>query len=211
MNRFATLAFAGGVLAAALAAPAPAAVPSAANSTFPRCLVTCPFGDIHVVVTVRDLANNPVAGASVVFDFFDCTGAFLCPQRPNYGYDVNVGARTIRMFADAAGQADFPLHVGGVCGAGNVRLFADGVLFTSYALASPDQNGDGVVIALFGTDLPTFNAKLGTTDPTADFDCSGNVDAGDTIIFNQHVAHACDGIVLPTEHRSWGSVKQHYR
>jgi hypothetical protein len=209
VNRFATLAFAGGLLAAALAPPAMAAVPSPVNSTFPHCLVTCPFGDMHVVVTVRDIANNPVAGASVVFDFSDCAGAFLCPQMPGYPYDVNVGARTIRMFTDAAGTADIPLHVGGFCGAGSVRLFANGIFFTSYALASPDQNGDGVVNGVY--DLALFTAKLGTTDPTADFDCSGNVDAGDTAIFNQHAAHACDGIVLPTERRSWGSVKQHYR
>ena len=199
------------LLVAGFACSATAAVPSAANSTFPRCLVTCPFGDIHFVVVVRDLANNPVAGALVDLEFADCPGAYLCPQRPDYGYTVNPVTRSVRMIADASGTANFPLHVGGVCGAGGVRLFADGVFFASYALASPDQSGDGVVIALFGTDYPTYSSKLGTTDPTADFDCSGSVDAADTFIFEQHVAHACDGIVLPTRQRNWGELKLHYR
>ena len=199
------------LLVAGFACPATAAVPSAANSSFPSCLATCPFGDIHFVVVVRDLANNPVAGALVDLEFADCPGAYLCPQRPDYGYTVNPVTRSVRMIADASGSADFPLHVGGVCAAGGVRLFADGVFFASYALASPDQSGDGVVISIFGTDFTTFNAKLGTTDPTADFDCSGSVDAADTFIFDQHVAHACDGIVLPTKPRNWGSLKWHYR
>src|SRR5262245_4571517 len=198
------------LLFAGLASPATAAVPSAANSTFPPCLVTCPFGDIHVVVIVRDVANNTVAGSNVVFDFSNCPGAFLCTDL-GYPYDINVAVRTVSMLTDASGKADFPLHVGGVCGAGGVRLFADGVPFTSYALASPDQGGDGVVIGLFGSDFPTFSSKLGTTDPTADFDCSGSVDADDTIIFDEHVAHECNGIVLPTRQKSWSSLKLHYR
>ena len=199
------------LLVAGFAGSATAAVPSAANSSFPSCLATCPYGDLHVVVVVRDLANNPVAGALVDLEFADCPGAFLCAQRPNYGYTVDPVTRTVRMIADASGTADFPLHVGGVCAAGGVRLFANGVFFASYALASPDQNGDGVVIGLFGTDFPTYNSKVGTTDPTADFDCSGSVNDDDTLIFNQHGAHACDGIVLPTKPRNWGSLKWHYR
>jgi hypothetical protein len=198
-------------------APAGAAVPSPANSSFPNCLATCPMGDIPFAVTVRDLANNPVGGSSVTLEFASCgDSVFVCTCCAPDPYVYNPGARTITMVTDAAGQATFPLRLGGGCGPGGVRLFADGIFFRAYALASPDQDGNGFVHWVIGNDQVLFNSKLGGTDPTADFDCDGDVDAGflpgaDEFTFNQHVSHACEGFVDAARRESWGRVKQIYR
>jgi hypothetical protein len=220
MNRSVTQALAGCALAAAFAATTPsysiAGVPSPTNSTLPACMVLCPMGDIGFTVTIRDLANNPVAGASVVisFDFGACeNNVFICEQLPSDPYLVNAPALTIRMFTDANGNVTFPARVGGTAPEGCVGVFANGVLMRTYALASPDQNGNGVVAPLVGaSDWTTFLAKLGVADPTADLDCSGGpVDAADTTVLGAHFGHSCVGIVDPALRRTWGSLKLHYR
>ena len=212
MNRFATALALAGALIAAAAPAASAGVPSPANSTTPACMALCPLGDMHFVVTVRDIANNPVAGSLVVLDFSGCPNAFLCPQRPNDPYVLDPATRSLRMFTDASGKVDFPARVGGVGPAGSVKLFADGVFLNSYALASPDQNGNGVAVTIVDVDEALFLAKMGTVDPTADFDCSGGpVNAADELIFDRHLSHSCDGIVDAALRKSWGSLKLHYR
>ncbi|HEY6194630.1 MAG TPA: hypothetical protein VI504_06255 [Candidatus Eisenbacteria bacterium] len=101
--------------------------------------------------------------------------------------------------------------VGGIGPAGSVGLFADGVFFESYALASPDQNGNGVAVTIVDVDEAIFTAKLGTADPTADFDCDGDVDGLDQLIFDQHLSHSCDGFVDAVRRGTWGTLKAHYR
>ena len=212
MNRLPTLLFAG-TLATVACTTASAGVPSAANSTLPACMAFCPMGDMPFTVTVRDLGNNPVVGSTVVVDFSGCpNGAFMCTPRPPDPYVVDLVARTIRMVTPASGTVTFPARIGGVGPAGCAKVFADGVLLRTYALASPDQNGNGVAVNIVDVDPALFEAKVGTVDPTADFDCSGGaVDAADQLIFNQHLSHSCDGFVDAVEHRTWGSLKSHYR
>ena len=199
------------LLLAASFSPARAAVPSAANSTTPNCIAACPMGDMPTIVTVRDVANNPIAGSTVVLDFSSCPGAFICttPHPDPYIYDP--AARTIRMVTNASGVVNFPLRVGGGC-ANGVRIFADGVLLKQCSLASPDQTANGMVVCFaIDTDCTVFAAKLGGADPTADFDCDGDVDAADQFTMNQHTSHACEGIVDPVHRDSWGRVKAFYR
>ena len=212
MNRFVTL-FAAAALAGVGTTRAAAAVPSPVNSSVPACMALCPLGDMPFTVTVRDLANNPIAGSSVVIDFSGCpNGAFICPTRPGDPYSVNLVARTLSMVTPANGAVTFPARIGGVGPAGCAKVFADGVLLRSYALASPDQNGNGLAAGIIDVDPALFAAKLGTVDPTADFDCSGGaVDLADQLIFNQNLSHSCDGIVLPVQRHTWGSLKSHYR
>lgn len=193
------------------ASAADAAVPDAALSTLPSCMALCPMGDMPFTLVVRDVANNPIGGSLVVLDFSQCAGAFLCPQRPTDPYVVDVPTRTLRMTTNAAGSVTFPARVGGTCPAGGVRVTADGVLLKLYALASPDQNGNGVAVTIVDVDDAIFMAKLGTLDPTADFDCDGDVDVYDQLIFDSHLSHSCDGFVDATRRRTWGSVKLHYR
>ena len=195
------------------AAPTLAAVPSAANSTVPACVAACPLGDIAFDVTVRDLANNPVQGSLVVIDFSDCPGAYICtlPSSPPDPYVVDLPSRTIRLMTDAAGLAHFPLRVGGICAASTVRVFADGILLAQRAMASADQDGDGFTANLLNNDAALFFAKLGTTDPTADLDCDGDVDQDDQNVFNLHSSKSCQGYVDAAHRSSWGKVKAFYR
>lgn len=192
-----------------LARPAHGGVPSPVNSTLPDCLVFCPLGDMPVTVVVRDIANNPVASSSVVFDFSECPAAFVCPTGPSDPYLYTPANRTIRAFTNAIGSVVFPARVGGV--GGIVRVYADGVMLHSYTLASPDQDGNGMVVGVIGLDDPIFIPKLGSADPTADFDCSGVVNFDDEQIFYFHHSHACGGYVDPARRSSWGAVKLHYR
>ena len=192
---------------------AAAAVPSAANSTVPPCMVACPFGDIPFDVVVRDLANNPVANSNVVLDFANCPAAFICtaPGSQPDPYTVDLPTRTIRLMSSASGLAHFPLRVGGGCGANTVRVFADGVLLAQLALASPDQDGDGFTSNILNNDLAIFTAKLGTSDPTADLDCDGDVDGDDANIFGRHASKTCTGYVDAAHRSTWGHVKTYYR
>ncbi len=194
------------LVASVVAAPSWATVPSPANSTLPACYVACPMGDIPVTVTVRDLANNVVPSSSVVLDFSQCPGAYICPQQPSDRYTVNMPARAISGVTDASGKVTFALRVGGTCA--GARIFADGVLLGTLPFKSPDQNGDGVVIE---PDYTIFLGKLGSGDVTADFNCSGTVDNPDLITMNLHGSHSCIGIVDPATPRSWGSLKLLYR
>lgn len=184
-----------------------AGVPSASNSTVPPCLVACPLGDITYTVVVRDFANNPELGSTVAIDFSSCPAVSVCTfvQDPKYTYDAN--ARVVRGITDNTGTVTFGLHAGGLCAA-NVRVYADGVLLATPRMASPDQNGDQLVI---GSDFTIFEAKLGTSDLTADFDCNGVVDSDDQNIGGQHGSHSCYGIVNPVQKRTWGTVKSFYR
>src|SRR6185503_15472159 len=104
-----------------------------------------------------------------------------------------------------------PLHVGGGCAAGTVRVFANGVLLAQRALASPDQDGDGFTYNITNNDFVLFTAKLGTSDPTADLDCDGDVDADDQTIFFAHAAKTCEGFVDAARRSTWGRLKSHYR
>ena len=212
MNRIATswlVAFA----LFAVATSALAAVPSPANSTLPPCMALCPMGDMPFTVTIRDFANNPIAGSSVTLSFGGCpASAFICDPLPSDPYTTDLTLRTLRMFTDAAGKATFPARVGGTGAAGCAAVFADGVPMRNYALASPDQNGNGMCVSLIDTDDAIFALKLGLADPTADFDCSGGpVDAADETIFFSHHSHACLGFVDPVQRNTWGSLKLHYR
>lgn len=150
-------------------------------------MALCPIGDLTFSVVVRDLGNSPLAGSTVVLDFSQCPGAHICEWWPNDPYAVNVPARWLSATTGPSGSVTFPARVGGTGGRGSVRVFADGVFLGSYALASPDQDGDGFVLeGLGGTDATLFTAKLGTSDPTADFDCDGDVDGDDQNVFYYH-------------------------
>ncbi len=115
------------------------------------------------------------------------------------------------MEANALGVADFPLRAGGTCSGGSIKVHAGGApLATRTAVASPDQNGDAVVNA---TDNAILGVKLaGPYDPTADFNCSGALEAGDQAILTVHGGggHGCS-VVVPVWPGTWGRLKILYR
>src|SRR5262245_8191930 len=135
--RKATLLTAAGML---IASAAMAGVPSAANSTTPSCIslvgslggVPDAAGTFNIIV--RDLANNPLNGASVVIDLSGCLDLAICDDQLDANAVVNCGAKTTRKFTDALGSVTF-IVLGGSNGGGNAstllnggKIFANGTL-----------------------------------------------------------------------------------
>ena len=190
-------------LLAATSARVAGAVPSAANSSHDPCFVVCPLADITYHVTVRDIANNPIANSNVVLDFSQC-GFVHCPvQGP--GIIVNEAARTMATFTNAAGVASFALGMGGCCPA--VNITADGVLLATVSMSSPDQDAS---LLVNGTDASLVNAAIGTANVCADLDCTGSVNLADLANVTAHNGHSCTGVV-PTRMTTWGTLKSYYR
>ena len=180
------------------------AVPDPARSYVDPCLRVCPAGDMVIHVVVRDAANNPQPGALVESDLCACPGIVLCPSLP---IGPVVSSCTLVATADAAGVVDFRLRAG-TCN-GQVTVRADGVLLAiRNAVSSPDQNGDLTVDAV---DAAILTGNLGGPyDPTADLNCSGSLEPGDTGVLNAHLGHSCAAVV-PVQPRSWGTIKMLYR
>jgi hypothetical protein len=170
------------------------------------CVVTSPDGSIVTHVTVRDVFDNPINGAAVDVEYSGCPDFHPCPVACT-GCVVNLPARYVRKLTNAAGQADFDLHAGGGCAAGTLRFFADGVLIAQRAVAAFDQDGD---LSVTAADHALTQAKQGSGDPTADFDCSGLVDAGDLGALLARLGASCE-VIVPVRPRTWGALKIVYR
>jgi hypothetical protein len=167
-----------------------AGVPSPANSTVPACvpLVGSSLGVVDaagaISITVRDLANNPLNGASVVIDLSGCTDLAICSDQLDAGALVNCAAKTTRKFTDAAGVVSFTV-LGGSNGSGNAttlmngaRIYANGVLIGSPTASAYDLDGAaGVAINDLSAWLSDFGS--GNAYGRADYDCSGSVAIND--------------------------------
>jgi hypothetical protein len=199
-------------LAVLAAEPAIASPPSGTFSTFDPCLVVCPAGDIVFHTVIRDAGGNPIPNSQVVLDFSRCPMFVHCPGIPA-PLIVNDAARTIARFSDGAGVADFAIPMGGICPGSQVFITASasggggGVLLATRSLASPDHDGS---LGVDAADQAAVQALVGTTDPTADFNCDGAVTSADVAILVQHLGHACAN-PTPSRSRSWGELKLIYR
>ena len=195
-------------LACAAAAPVSAGVPLPQSSTFDSCLVWCPAGDAVYHLTERQLSGIPFPGAVATWDLGDCAAFAPCSLDGSEPYELrDIGTdRTVRVFADAAGVANFPVKSGGVCA--SATLSVNGVIFITLPLVSPDLNGDGFVD---GTDRGLMLGLIGSNEPTADLNCDGAVTSADLDILMQHYGHACAGGATPTRRGTWGAVKTIYR
>ena len=179
-----------------IASAAMAGVPSPGNSTSPPCisLVGSLAGTPDLVgqftVTVRDLANNPLNGASVVVDFSAASDIRICSNQLDAGALVNCAAKTTRKFTNLAGQVTF-IVLGGSTGSGNAttllggaRIYANGTLIASPTASVFDLDGsNGVGI----NDLSVWLTDFGTIGNPAfgrsDFDCSGTVGINDLSVW----------------------------
>ena len=176
-----------------VAASAFAGVPSPGNSTLPSPAfftvvgsslgVADPYGAFSI--TVRDLANNPINGSSVVLDFSGVSDAQLCSDQLDVASTVNCAAKTVRKFTNASGVVSFTVvggstNTGGSAGAGlgGVKVYADGVLLGSLTAAMLDEDGAGGVgandLSLWITDFATLG-YFGRSD----FDYSSGLGAND--------------------------------
>jgi hypothetical protein len=186
--RKATLLTAAGLL---VASAAMAGVPSPGNSTLPGCITlvgslagTPDAAAGQFTVVVRDLANNPLNGASVVIDLSNANDLAICDDQLDANALVNCAAKTVRKFTDVTGSVTFTV-LGGSNGAGNAstllnggRIYANGTLMNSPTVAAYDLDGSSGVGA---NDLSAWLTDFGTGNPygRSDFDCSGGVGAND--------------------------------
>ena len=174
-----------------IASAAMAGVPSPGNSTTPACITlvgnTAGVPDAAAgafTVTVRDLANNPLNGASVVVDLSGTTDLRICNDQLDAGALVNCAAKTTRKFTNALGQVTFTV-LGGSNGAGNAttligggKIYANGVLIASPTAAAYDLDGASGIGA---NDLSAWLTDFGSGSPfgRSDFDCSSGIGAND--------------------------------
>jgi len=185
--RKATLLAAAGIL---VASAAMAGVPSKDNSTVPSCislvgsLAGVPDAIGQFTVVVKDLANNPLSGASVVIDLAGCTDLAICSDQLDANATVNCGAKTTRKFTNGLGSVQF-IVLGGSNGAGNAttllnggRVFANGTLIGSPTVSAFDLDGGSGVGA---NDLSAWLTDFGTGNNygRSDFDCSNSIGAND--------------------------------
>jgi hypothetical protein len=179
-----------------IASAAMAGVPSPGNSVTPPCislvgsLAGVPDANGTFTVTVRDLANNPLNGASVVVDLSGCTDLAICSDQLDAGAVVNCAAKTTRKFTNIAGQVSF-IVLGGSNGSGNAttllagaKIYANGTLIGSPTASSFDLDGaNGVGI----NDLSVWLTDFGTAGNPAfgrsDFDCNGSVGINDLSVW----------------------------
>jgi hypothetical protein len=136
------------LLGIALAASAHAGPPDPSHSTVPKFVrvggkqtgnPSLPDPSLAYTVTVRDFANNPVAGSTVVINFTNCIELRLCSF--NLGAQtVDCLTKTVTLTTNGVGQATFSILGAGTltglpvsppiaagAGAGCATISADGV------------------------------------------------------------------------------------
>lgn len=165
-------------------------VPSPANSTAPSYIAlmgrtggaVSPLGGFEVVV--RDLANNPVAGARIVVDLGLCTDLHLCADPQEAGTTVDCVNRRVSRLTDAAGQAHFTLLGGSVGVTADRsphhmgRIFWEGKLIAAPTVAAYDLDGaNGLGVNDLSVWLDDFGSTLDIG--RSDYDGSGSVGAND--------------------------------
>ncbi len=191
-----------------LATPAGAQIPDPNLSSVDPVVVFCPAGDDTFHVTVRRIGTGaPVRSSAVALTLDACLAVSVCPTTGTESYTYQPATRIASTLGDNAGLALLPVRAGGLCAAGNVDVYADGVLLATRALASPDQDGNGIVD---GQDLALLQLKLGSADPTGDLDGDGVVTGADFARLQFHAGHACNG-ATPAQRDTWGRVKTIYR
>jgi len=191
--RKAMLLSAAGIL---FATAALANVPSAGNSQVPSCfslmgsLAGAPDAHGTFTVLVRDLANNPLNGASVVVDLANAHDLKMCSDQLDAGTLVNCAAKTTRKFTQPNGTVTFTV-LGGSNGSGNAntllgagRIFANGVLIGSPTVSAFDLDGsNGVGINDLSVWLTDFGTPGNPAYGRSDFDCSGTVGINDLSVW----------------------------
>ena len=173
------------------AASASAGLPNPANSTIPACIpvmghnaagVPDPLSQVEVIY--RDLANNPIAGAMIVFDFSACTELRLCASDHDPGIFVDCPTRTVRRLTDANGRATFRVMGWSVATPGtpgypnnSSKIYADGVLLGSPGVEIYDLDRNGLGAADLADWLTDFFS--GNNPARGDYDCSLSLGASD--------------------------------
>jgi len=168
-------------------------------------VIACPAGDVVFTVVTRHVDNVEWGEGPVTLNFCGCSGFHLANRTEPY--TINGDGCSIWEIPDGSnglyGTTRFPVAGTGTCG-DLVRMDADGVLLGYRAVASPDQDGDGVVSS---ADIAIIQSKVGSHDPTADFDGDGTVTAADVAFAQNHLGHSATATGVPYGQGAGGGLR----
>ena len=136
-----------------------------------------------LTVTVRDIANNPIAGVPVVVDFSGCTSDVKIASTQSYHAEAaTCAAATVQGYTTTNGTVSFVV-IGGrsaatAHAAGCAKVYADSYLLGSLGVGTYDQNNTGGLtladLGLWGTDY------FGGSNPDrSDYDGNATVSLAD--------------------------------
>ncbi len=187
------------LMALSLAAVARADVPDVRFCVADTNLVASPDGGFGYTVLLRDNANAPIVGGTVVLDFTEAVGITLCNEQDS-DHDGRILGAT-----NSAGSVTFYVKAGGVS-SGRVRVGTALDLITQARPRTTDFDGD---LDVDTTDQDAINALVGTAGPTGDLDRNGVVDSVDVALEAGRVGSTCTNTASSVA--TWGSVKARYR
>jgi hypothetical protein len=166
-----------------------------ANSTVPTCIAlvgtyagapALAFGQFTVVF--RDIANNPIAGATIAVDFSTAIDLEICSDQHDPAATVNCAGGRVSKLTASDGSATFTI-LGHSNGGGNAssllgvgKIFANGTLIASPTVSAFDLDGQSGVGA---NDLSCWLTDFGLGEPYGrdDYDCSGGIGANDLSVW----------------------------
>jgi len=182
------------VSAVCVASTARADFPTPANSTIPLHVNLVGHGPAgpdsamgRCEVIFRDLANNPIPGAVVAFDFGMVGDMTIASDPLDPRLTVNCLTRMVTAVTDVNGRAVFTVVGAGIPGRPAsaqpaFRIYADGILLGSPTLSAFDLDGVGGVdmndLALWFADYIS-----GANPMRADFDGTGGVSGADLSVW----------------------------
>ncbi len=172
-------------LALLLAAPVRGSIPDPGECTVPPRIVSCPAGDDSFVVITRRADAGLWCDGPVNVHLGSCPGYRLSAVG-NHPYTVDAAGTASIGPCNYGTASAFPFAGGGVCPGDSVLVDVVGIYLRYVTVASFDQNGD---LMVDHTDAAIVESKLGTADPTADFDGDGIVTSMDLALLQQHLGH----------------------
>jgi hypothetical protein len=155
------------------------------------------------MIHIKDLAGNPISGASVVVDLSQCHDLSICTDQLDAGATQACPAKTTRKFADVNGWVSFTV-LGGSNGAGNAttllnggRIYANGTLYMSPTVAAFDLDGSSGVGA---NDLSAWLTDFGSGSSfgRSDYDLSPGIGANDLSIWLTEFGAGTSAASCPT-------------
>ena len=178
-----------------IATPALADTPGVSNCTVPACIVLVGLaGDVpavdagEFVVTIRDLANNPIQGAIVAIDLSIAPDVRFASLQTDGDLVVDCAASRVHKLSDVHGQARFTI-VGRGTGdfspgqTGSIALvYWDQALIGSPVVKTYDLDGQ---LGLGAADFSMWISEFYGSDPSwaLDYDCSGTLGANDLSVW----------------------------
>lgn len=174
-----------------------AAVPSPPNSVIEFTLVGNSNGSLigdGYRVTVRDINNLPVPGATVDLVFAGSVRPYTAQVPP--ATSGCPAAPVIRKVADAAGNVMFQARFGGYANAPAIQVRADGVLLGTVQARSTDIDVDGTT-AVGDFNLFRINFLFNPPAIETDFNEDGMTLVGDFDIFRKIFLNEIPGTLCP--------------